>query len=638
MMQADSKENEGKLRPEKIVFKHLPEEDIIIQEVFDPSLKDFKFVIWKKDSWAFASEFKNQDVVYIPQKIPLNKRGEPRVTLPETPAEYGSMKVLLEEVGSFLNKYAGLEPTDLWFLERFVLHTWLFDVGDYAIQIQVVGDWGSGKTRLYKLLRLICYNALAVSGGTSLSAYRRLQSKFGGTLLVNEFELEWSSDDANEFISWINSGYERDLPIALSDKLNPERQRFFDPFCPKLFTSRNLLENIATLSRLVIIKMRKSSRKDLPIKLPKEAYEEARQLRNKLLMFRLKNWRPDFELPNEVEAKLRNEETIDGRFKQNAYPLLILAAILNDAEEVEEVLKFYRNASLQLRKHIATATLEGILFNTIVEIATRGNWDQEEFLGVVDPDWKLVGITSRLLSEKTGFKPRTITRVLERIGMVCERVNREVIYRIAEGGGKAEALLKRAVLRRWVFKTEKDWEDALTRYYFRDIKEEEKREPVSTCVTCVTSVTQVIPDALRALDFIQKMTHVTDVTHLGTAPPKKEEAPSEPAAPKEKQGEKQIRQEKPTEQEGGGYPTPPCNLSPSPQAEAEKYIAQECWVAPPAFLTKETARDPSLHYAENKCVKCGSQENVCVRKLNDTHIAYYCDKCWNKEQAQGGGS
>jgi len=510
---------EKKKKKRKVAFEFIEIQDggIIVQEVYEPLTRSFGFVVYDKKSCSFqkVEEYKNEysleEEVLVPFRVPiLRKRNLPVVVFANEPEEFYSVKELIDEIKAYIKKYVELKEEDLWIIVRFVLHTWIYDVGDYAMQIQVLGDFGSGKTRLLKILRLICYNALMLSGGTSLSAYRRLQSKFQGTLLINEFEPNKSSEDSNELIQWINSGFERDLPIALTNKLNPEVQEFFIPFSPKIFASRNVIENVATRSRLIVIKMEKKTREDIPIELPQEAYEEAEELRNKLLMFRLKYYVPNFVLPKEILERTQNDKTIDDRFKQNMFPLLILTSIIGDEKEVDEVFEFYRKASLEFKKQIATQTVEGILFNTIIEICNQKEYDKEEFLGYIDENYKLVAITTNLLQRRLGFSPKTIAKALQRIGLVQERTTKKVIVKFED----KEPIIKNKVLRRWVFQSEKAWIEACSRYFF-----EQRDEEKTISLSVISDINVIdIPEVLKSSSFINLENKLSEAKSMTLMP------------------------------------------------------------------------------------------------------------------------
>ncbi|MBO3797480.1 MAG: hypothetical protein QW491_13125 [Thermoproteota archaeon] len=491
---AQIEEEERKRKRRKEVFVRLNDHELL-QEVYDSATGSFMFILFDQRTGRFEilSEYHDpgQQVTYVPTNVPIGKNNLPRVILASEPRDYDSEAELLMRIRRFISKYVELRAGDLELISCFVLHSWVYDCSDYAMQVLVLGDVGSGKTRLLKVLRLICYNSLALSGGSSLSAYRRLEERFKGTLLINEFEPWTSSEDSNELILWLNNGFERDLPIALSRKKDPDKQDFFDPFCPKLLTSRNIIENVAAQSRLLIIKMERKARKDIPIELPPEAYEEAAELRNMLLMFRLKHHVEHYRLSPDLEKRLREDESISDRFKQNALPMFVLAEIAG--LNVDEVFNFYRQANLEFKRRIATTTIEGVLFNTIIELCFQERFDEPEFYGFIDKDHRLVGVGTRLLEKKTGFSQKAIVKALQRMGMVIERRRKKVLIWNKDTNEPEE---KERILRLWVFPSERAWREAWGRYYFKE------PEPGGVFYCGGTSVTAVTPEVLKSQTFI----------------------------------------------------------------------------------------------------------------------------------------
>ena len=480
---------------EQIVFQDF--ENILINEVFDYEEKKFLFCIYDKmnNKWELKSEYETDGKVFIPRRIPVNEKGLPRVILPSLPLEYQSVEKLREEVKSFIAKGVELDEDALWIVVNFVLHSWIFDISDYAMQLFVRGLLGSGKTRLYKILKLLCYNSLGLNGGSSVSAYRRLEEKFRGTLLINEFEPK-GTEDSDEVILWLNSGFERDLPIALSNKKDPSKQEFFEPFCPKLLTSRSNIDNPATRSRLTVIEILEKTREDIPIGIPSELYEEAKQLRGKLLLFRLRHYSKNYVLPSELEKKLQSDKRLDNRFKQDAYPLLVLYSI--SGLDTEEVFKFYEKQQMKFKRDIALNTVEGIVFNTLLELSSRIDFDSS-FYGWVSEDRKLIGIGVKLLQAHTGFSYGTIVKALTKIGLVPERTTAQVlVWDEADNQPKT----KWKTLRLWKFPNEKVWKRAVGLYYYKE------DEGVPTGVISVMSVMNC-PTPLRASTFMTPMTPMT---------------------------------------------------------------------------------------------------------------------------------
>ena len=109
-----------------------------------------------------------------------------------------------------------------------------------------------------------------------------------------------------------------------------EDVKVFNVFCPKIVATREQFSDKALESRFLIEEMGSERlRKDIPRTLDREFYFRAEQIRNKLLMWRLKNYFKPIE---------RREEVIEGihpRLNQIVIPLL---SIIQD-EAIRDNLK-----------------------------------------------------------------------------------------------------------------------------------------------------------------------------------------------------------------------------------------------------------------------------------------------------------
>jgi len=455
----------------KVVFK--PYRGFLYQEVYVDGVE--KFIRWDGEEAVYVDEF-GEKPVFKPMEVLTDETDLPVVIMASKREDYGTVQNLLTQVEEFLKKYVETNPETYWLLSRFVLHTWVYDVGEYTMQLLVTGDKGTGKTRLLKVLSLICYNSVLATGGTSLSAYRRIRGKYRGTLLLNEFELS-NHEDSNMIIQFFNAGFEKGNRVILSDKQNPRRQDIFNPFGPKVLASRSIIENVPALSRTVIIKM-KPCGQDIPIDLPPEAFEEAESLRNKLLAFRLDHWRENFKLPRDVDRRLRKNQILDTRTKQICQPMLILASITGLS--IDETFSFYEEAVRKMKRIIANETPEGILFNELLSIVKEDQYDKDEFSGLLDEKGQLIGVSSKILASRTGFSPSMVSRVLKKIGLVSEKIKRRVqVYRKDVRDVENET----KSIRRWVFPNNEDFLRALQNYGL-------DTEPLEC------------PNALRSLEFL----------------------------------------------------------------------------------------------------------------------------------------
>ncbi len=613
----ESKENKKTI---KTIFEDL--NDFIVQEIWSNGPK---LLIWDKRDGKVnvCEEFEWGNIVYKPHNIPIGRKGRPLVTLASKPIPYRNEKDLLERIREFIDRYSDLEPWALEFTSRFVMHSWVYDMGDYAIQLWIKGLTGSGKTRFLKLLALLCYNALYVGGNASFSAYKRLISKYRGTLLINEFELK-DEDDSNEVIIWLNNGFEKDNEFPLSRKNQPEKQDFFDPFGPKVIASRSLISNPATLSRMVVIEMHKTSRKDIPIKLPAEAYREAEEIRNMLLFFRLKHYKSDYALRSDLDERLRNDEVIDGRFKQQAYPMLELYEIAG--LDVNEVFNFYRKLTLDFKKRQAESTPEGVIFHAIMELCSLQDCNNPDFSGhIVKEEVKdetgqekkvygLVGITTRLLEDKTGFSKYTITKALSHIGMVQERRKTKVIIYDLRG----DFTERTRYLRLWKFKSERTWKEALDQYYVGDVS--------LASGTTDTFDTLPIPEILKSRDFnSEKMPENVLLNSTNNV----ENANKKSSFFESPDLEKDVQVAKVPE-----VPLDGDTYVPEQEGKAELQSLSPSFenliIRSGSYIRKSLKDFSKYHYAELVCQICNSIDEVFARKVSDTQIAYLCDECVKK--------
>ena len=71
----------------------------------------------------------------------------------------------------------------------YVLLTWVYNRFSSIPYLRVIGDYGSGKTRLLQVLN-ICYKSIIASGNASEAPIFRLIDRYGGTLIIDEAEFK----------------------------------------------------------------------------------------------------------------------------------------------------------------------------------------------------------------------------------------------------------------------------------------------------------------------------------------------------------------------------------------------------------------------------------------------------------------
>ncbi len=245
--------------------------------------------MYSAGSWTLVDRVDlNGDAPLVPFSAENNLIKNEVVLLPSEPEIYGSEKELLSDIQSFIHRYVDLSPTFEKVATYYVLLTWLYDAFNDLPYLRLRGDFGSGKTRALLTIGSLCYKAFFASGASTVSPIFHTLDAFRGTLIFDEADFRFS-DERAQIVKILNNGNVRGIPV-LRTMMN--RQREFNPqafqvFGPKIVATRGSYEDKGLESRFITEEMgSRQLRSDIPINLPNTFKEEARELRNKLLLYR----------------------------------------------------------------------------------------------------------------------------------------------------------------------------------------------------------------------------------------------------------------------------------------------------------------------------------------------------------------
>jgi len=119
----------------------------------------------------------------------------------------------------------------------------------------------------------------------------RIINQFHGTLILDEADFRFS-DTTAEMIKILNSGYQKGIVVLRTEGDKVFETKAFDVFCPKIIATRERYFDLALESRFLVEETGiRSLRDDIPLNLPAKFWDEALALRNKLLMWRFKNFK-----------------------------------------------------------------------------------------------------------------------------------------------------------------------------------------------------------------------------------------------------------------------------------------------------------------------------------------------------------
>jgi len=306
----------------------------LVELLYRPGEQTTAFAVWRDGKWSIEQEV---ETIRGERLVPFSPRNNliknDVVLLPSEPGSYGSEKELLSDIQGFIHRYVDVSPTFEKVATYYVLLSWLYDAFNDLPYLRLRGDFGTGKTRTLLTIGALCYKPFFASGASTVSPIFHTLDAFRGTLIFDEADFRFS-DERAEIVKILNNGNVRGMPV-LRTMMN--RQREFNPqafqvFGPKIVATRSSYEDKGLESRFITEQMGgRRLRHDIPINLPATFTDEARELRNKLLLFRFHR---RFEI--RLDASLADPQ-LEPRFNQILLPLLSVISDPNLRVELRSV-------------------------------------------------------------------------------------------------------------------------------------------------------------------------------------------------------------------------------------------------------------------------------------------------------------
>jgi hypothetical protein len=339
----------------------------LVELVYDPKAHATALATCHEGQWTIERHIQTPEgeqlVPYSPDNNLIKNEA---VLLPSEPMEYGDEKQLLSDIRKFLHKYVDLSPAFESISSYYVLLTWLHDEFNELPYLRLRGDFGTGKTRTLLTLGSLCYKAFFASGASTVSPIFHTLDAFRGTLIFDEADFRFS-DERAEIVKILNNGNVRGIPL-LRTIMN--RQREFNPqafqvFGPKIVATRGHYEDKGLESRFITEEMGgRPLRTDIPINLPPAFKDEARLLRNKLLLYRFHR---------RFQTKLNEslvDPAIEPRLNQILLPLLSIVRDPNVRDELRTLARETQTALVAERGQLVEAHILEVLAG-LMEIPDR---------------------------------------------------------------------------------------------------------------------------------------------------------------------------------------------------------------------------------------------------------------------------
>lgn len=318
--------SDGKAKPTKLrstpTTGHVDDDGTLVELLYDLAKRQTALAICRDGKWTI------EQTVTLPsgERLAPYSPGNPLVrhqvvVLPSEPTEYGSTADLAAEIRVYIRRYVDLSPAFETATVTYILLTWVYDAFNEVPYLRVRGDYGSGKTRFLLVLGALAYKAFFGSGASTVSPLFHIQDAFRGTLVLDEADFRFSDEKA-EIVKILNNGNVAGMPVlrTMQNGKGELHPRAFQVYGPKVLASRGSYDDQALESRFLTEAMGgRPLRRDIPINLPDAYRDEARALRNKLLLYRFRNRHSAVIDPSLVD------DTLEARRNQVLVPLLSVA-------------------------------------------------------------------------------------------------------------------------------------------------------------------------------------------------------------------------------------------------------------------------------------------------------------------------
>lgn len=307
-------------RKPSMIVSALESDGTLVETIFRPDAGETALVVARDGEIDVMARWQRGDHTFVPVSATNNLVRHRALVLPSAATEYSDTAALVAEIESYIRRYVHLGDAEVGLSAAYVLLSWVYDAFNELPYLRYRGDYGTGKTRALLVVGSLCYKAFFASGASTVSPIFHTLNTFQGTLIFDEADFRFTDEKA-ELVKILNNGNAKGFPVL---RTHVSEKREFDPrafviFGPKIVGMRRAYDDRALESRFLTVDMQPGQADGVPINLPDSQKEEALALRNKLLMYRLRN-----RLSVCLDASLA-DPMLEPRMNQILLPLLCVA-------------------------------------------------------------------------------------------------------------------------------------------------------------------------------------------------------------------------------------------------------------------------------------------------------------------------
>ena len=372
----------------------------------------------------------------------------------------------------------------------YLLFTWFHTKCTTSPYLRLLADTGKGKTRILRVIADLCFYPIAAGGASSQAGIMRFNERWHGTLRIDEADLAGGAD--NPLIKYLNLGFEAAQYYILSNKHNPRKQEFFDPFGPKLIAMREPFGDNATEGRVISFSPHETRRRDIPVELDDEYFAAVERIRGHIARFVLHHW------PS-VDGRLVLDYAsipIEPRLKQMSRPLSLVLQLFPDGATRFTA---YLHARQQELRRQRAVSWEGVCFSLTLALANGDDhlMDDQKF-GKYYRLGELQAVEARMVAKLIDTKPTSVARALRSIGFVEHETSISVQdVAVVPEGQQGRIRAKKLSVKRLVVPDAETWAEMVRRYSFVEPEDTDEAERQTSLTGEFGEAELVCPSLLR---------------------------------------------------------------------------------------------------------------------------------------------
>lgn len=330
----------------------------LVEMIYEPVERRTRFVVGSGEEWRYEESVDLSPAErLVPYSATNNLVKHSVVLFPSEPADYGDEAALVSRIRDFVRRHVEVSEDFELIATYYVLFTWVYDAFHEVPYVRVRGGYGSGKTRFLLTVGSLCRLPIFASAASTVSPIFRLLDSFRGTLILDEGDFR-QSDEKSEIVKILNNGNAKGFPVLRTD-VSPRKEfdpRAYNVFGPKIVATRGFFQDRALESRCVTEDMRGGTiRADIPLNLDERFHEETRQMRNQLLLYRLRHFR------SAGMGTLSGRGDLEPRLQQIFGPLVSVIENEADRNRVISVLEKMNEKLVDERSEAAEAQLLAVI-------------------------------------------------------------------------------------------------------------------------------------------------------------------------------------------------------------------------------------------------------------------------------------